>query len=388
MRCAPDPELQRPCELRPEACGSAMALVAVRAEPSFPQISSIDPAGTGTGFGGGYDDAASTSGLGSTSIGGGVGGGAVGVGGSGEVSDASRSRLPALKKRRPKMKVVLQLELKELRGEVGDLQAELNTLVGESKQKQLRLRAMVEGDRSENLSAPPAQIGTPAYLQQQLWLVEQATAAENKYESSLRSLLNKSIGDERAQEREKLLIDGELKATVRELRLARDRGTKIGRLNAKSRAQLNHLQQQSALSEQQRDAQLGELGAVRSTVLEQQLRMQERRKRREMFAAEAAGDMDEEGEAELLEQLEQSKLQQSISRTEALQAAAKERALRDEWMRITEVSGEEEEAMIVQRFESQRDNVAQLQLKKVAVEEKLKLLHEDLLAHIDERQRL
>jgi hypothetical protein len=123
-------------------------------------------------------------------------------------------------------------------------------------------------------------------------------------------------------------------------------------------------------------------------VLEQQLRMQERRKRREMFAAEAAGDMDEEGEAELLEQLEQSKLQQSISRTEALQAAAKERALRDEWMRITEVSGEEEEAMIVQRFESQRDNVAQLQLKKVAVEEKLKLLHEDLLAHIDERQRL
>ena len=57
-------------------------------------------------------------------------------------------------------------------------------------------------------------------------------------------------------------------------------------------------------------------------------------------------------------------------------------------MRITEVSGEEEEAMIVQRFESQRDNVAQLQLKKVAVEEKLKLLHEDLLAHIDERQRL
>ena len=76
---------------------------------------------------------------------------------------------------------------------------------------------------------------------------------------------------------------------------------------------------------QQRDAQLGELGAVRSTVLEQQLRMQERRKRREMFAAEAAGDMDEEGEAELLEQLEQSKLQQSISRTEALQAAASDR---------------------------------------------------------------
>ena len=56
--------------------------------------------------------------------------------------------------------------------------------------KRLRLLAMVEGDRSEGLSAPPPQVGTPAYLQQQLWLVEQATGAEKKYEDSLRTLLS------------------------------------------------------------------------------------------------------------------------------------------------------------------------------------------------------
>ena len=77
---------------------------------------------------------------------------------------------------------------------------------------------MIQGDRSETRSSPPPQIGTPAYLQQQLWLVEQASAAERKYEASLRSLMNQAISDERAQEREKLLIERELKATMRELR--------------------------------------------------------------------------------------------------------------------------------------------------------------------------
>ena len=70
------------------------------------------------------------------------------------------------------------------------LQSELNLLNGEAKEKRLRLLAMVEGDRSEGLSAPPPQVGTPAYLQQQLWLVEQATGAEKKYEDSLRTLLS------------------------------------------------------------------------------------------------------------------------------------------------------------------------------------------------------
>ena len=349
-----------------------MALVAQQA--SFPQISSIDP--VGTGLIGDYDD---RSGL---ALGGSV------DGGDQQSEGRSFSRLPALKKRRPKMKVVFQLELKELRGEVRDLQAELNALVGESKQKQSRLKAMIDGDRSETRSAPPPQIGTPAYMQQQLWLVEQASAAEKKYEVSLKTLLDQAVSDERAQDREKLLIERELQATMRELRLARDRGSKIGRLKDHSRAQLNHLQKQSVLSERERTAQLGELGAVRSPVLEQQLRMQERRKRREMFVAEAAGDMDEEGEAELLEQLQQMKARQSISRQEALQAASRAQALQEEWARISEVSGEEEEAAIIRRYESQRDTVSQLQLKQTVVEDKLKQLNTDLVAHIDERHRL
>ena len=37
-------------------------------------------------------------------------------------------------------------------------------------------------------------------MQQQLWLVEQASAAERKYETSLKTLLNQAISDERAQE--------------------------------------------------------------------------------------------------------------------------------------------------------------------------------------------
>ena len=343
-----------------------MALVAQ--QPSFPQISSIDPVGF-------VDDRSAT---------------ALGGSMNEPASEQSRSfsRLPALKQRRPKMKVVFQLELKELRGEVRDLQAELNTLVGESKQKQSRLKAMIEGDRSETRSAPAPQIGTPAYLQQQLWLVEQASAAENKYEVSLKALLNQAVSDERAQEREKLLIERALQATTRELRVARDRGSKIGRLKEHTRAQLDHLQQQSVLSEQERNAQLGELGAVRSTVLEQQLRMQERRKRRAMFVAEAAGDMDEEGEAALLEKVQQLKVQQSIAHQEALQAAARQRAMQEEWGRISAVSGEEEEEAIIRRFESQRDNVSQLQLKQAAVEDKLTQLNSELLACIDERHRL
>lgn len=349
-----------------------MALVAQQA--SFPQISTIGPSGFAEAS---YNDG-STSPLGSS------------IGAGEPASDAARSlsRLPALQKRRPQMKVVFQLELKELQGEVRDLQAELNMLVGESQQKQARLKAMIEGDRSETLSSPPPQIGTPAYLQQQLWLVEQASAAERKYEASLKTLMNQAISDERAQEREKLLIEREMKATMRELRLARDRGNKIGRLKDQSRAQLDHLQQQSARSERERDAQLGELSAVRSTVLEQQLRMQERRKRRDMFKAEAAGDMDEDGEAALLDSLREMKLQQGISRQEAMKAASKERALREEWTRIMEVSGEEEETAIIRRFESQRDNVTQLQGKLAVVEEKMTQLNSELLVRVDERQRL
>lgn len=232
------------------------------------------------------------------------------------------------------------------------LQSELNLLNGEAKEKRLRLLAMVEGDRSEGLSAPPPQVGTPAYLQQQLWLVEQATGAEKKYEDSLRSLLSQvrpqstprprpcrsrpsaltlripaaqAVTDERAQEREQLLIEGELKTVSRELRAVKDRGRQIGRLHSRTREQLENLRQQNAEAERQRDSQLGELGAVRSTVLEQQLRMQERRKRRETFKAEAAGDLDDEGEAALVDQLEENKLKATVARQEALQAASQER---------------------------------------------------------------
>ena len=62
--------------------------------------------------------------------------------------------------------------------------------------------------------------------------------------------------------------------------------------------------------------------------------------------------------------------------------------MQEEWGRISAVSGEEEEEAIIRRFESQRDNVSQLQLKQAAVEDKLTQLNSELLACIDERHRL
>ena len=58
-------------------------------------------------------------------------------------------------------------------------------------------------------------------------------------------------------------------------------------------------------------------------------------------------------------------------------------------MRLADVTGGVREPdLIVQRYESQRGIVATLQEKSVSVKEKMKQLEKDVVAHIDERQRL
>ena len=65
------------------------------------------------------------------------------------------------------------------------------------------------------------------------------------------------------------------------------------------------------------------------------------------------------------------------------------RAWREKWMRLADVTGGGHEPdLIVQRYESQRGIVATLQEKSVSVKEKMKQLEKDVVAHIDERQRL
>ena len=65
------------------------------------------------------------------------------------------------------------------------------------------------------------------------------------------------------------------------------------------------------------------------------------------------------------------------------------RAWREKWMRLADVTGGVHEPdLIVQRYESQRGIVATLQEKSVSVKEKMKQLEKDVVAHIDERQRL
>eukprot|EP01049_Picozoa_sp_SAG25_P005080 SAG25_NODE_337_length_9543_cov_4.171961_11_plen_64_part_00 len=61
-----------------------------------------------------------------------------------------------------------------------DLRDERNRLASKAAAKQARFDALVASVRQEGLSKPARQMTTPAYLQHQLWLVEQAWNAEKK----------------------------------------------------------------------------------------------------------------------------------------------------------------------------------------------------------------
>ena len=76
-----------------------------------------------------------------------------------------------------------------MQAEVLELKSEYNQINAEAEERKAKFKALLESVSAEKMSSPGRQEAKPAFLQHQLWLIEQAWHAEKKYRKSLDGIL-------------------------------------------------------------------------------------------------------------------------------------------------------------------------------------------------------
>lgn len=118
---------------------------------------------------------------------------------------------------KPDTGAVALRELQEIEEENKALQFEMNRLMATAHAKTLQRDQLAAAEKERGL--PGAGVA-PVYLQQQIWMVEQATIAETEYTGVLRQLLHQGKEDARSNG-----TNGTALKRVRSLRPRRPEGS-------------------------------------------------------------------------------------------------------------------------------------------------------------------
>ena len=220
------------------------------------------------------------------------------------------SRLPSLIRTKPDTGAVALRELREIEQENKQLQFDLNKMMAQAHAKTLQCTQLAAAERERGL--PGAGVA-PVYLQQQIWMVEQATIAEDRYTGVLKKLLTQSKEDARSNGVNGTSMKREVYLADRDLDRVKREGMKIVSVRQSTNKKLLALKHELEKGGEQNLKQLEQLGLARSTYNTQLDRRDARAVRRHKMVLKEAGDMDEEGEEALRREAQVAQRERELS---------------------------------------------------------------------------